>query len=328
MTDPSEPILDIAQLAHVELLTPDVEGSCAFFAGLLGMQETERAGGSIYLRGYEEHYHHSLKLTGAPAPGLGHVAWRCRTPRALDRRVAAIETAGLGRGWISGDAGHGRAFRFETPEGHPMEIFWDVVYAGAPAGRETPLRNRPQRRPGQGVPVRRIDHLNLTTVDTRACRDFMTDVLGFFERERIDGGDTVVASFLSVTNLSHDIGLLPEHAAARGRFHHLCYYTTSVQHLFDLADLAREAGVVVEHGPGRHGVGAGTFLYLREPGGNRVEVIGDPGCMIFDPSWRTVVWQASELDVAGVWTGTALPDSFFIYATPTGEEASGEATAA
>jgi catechol 2,3-dioxygenase len=50
----SEPIFDVAQLAHVELLTPDFDGTLRFFKGLLGMQETERRGGSAYLCGYEE----------------------------------------------------------------------------------------------------------------------------------------------------------------------------------------------------------------------------------------------------------------------------------
>ena len=94
-----EPIYDVAHLAHVELLTPDLDGSLGFFRDLLGMQETARAGGSVYLRGYEEQYHHSLKLTAAPQAGAGHVAWRSRSPQALERRVAAIEAAGLGRGW-------------------------------------------------------------------------------------------------------------------------------------------------------------------------------------------------------------------------------------
>jgi len=93
-----EPIYDVAHLAHVELLTPDLDGSLAFFRDLLGMQETARAGGSVYLRGYEEQYHHSLKLTAAPQAGAGHVAWRSRSAQALERRVAAIEAAGLGRG--------------------------------------------------------------------------------------------------------------------------------------------------------------------------------------------------------------------------------------
>jgi hypothetical protein len=33
---------------------------------------------------------------------------------------------------------------------------------------------------------------------------------------------------------------------------------------------------------------------MLEPGGNRIELMGDPGYMIFDPAWRTVVWKGSE----------------------------------
>ena len=80
----NEPIFDVAQPAHVELLTPDLERTLWFFKDLLGMQETERRGGSVYLRGYEEQYHHSLKVTAAPRAGLGHVAWRARSPQALE----------------------------------------------------------------------------------------------------------------------------------------------------------------------------------------------------------------------------------------------------
>jgi catechol 2,3-dioxygenase-like lactoylglutathione lyase family enzyme len=166
----NEPIFDVAQLAHVELLTPDLEGTLCFFKELLGAQETERRDQSVYLRGYEEQYHHSLKVTAAPRPGLGHVAWRARSPQALERRVAAIEATGLRRGWIDGDVGHGPAYRFETAEGHRMELLWDVDYVTASAGQETPLRNRPQKRPQTGVPVRRIDHLGHIAIVPRIKR--------------------------------------------------------------------------------------------------------------------------------------------------------------
>ncbi|WP_027997401.1 VOC family protein [Sinorhizobium arboris] len=314
----SEPIFDVAQLAHVELLTPDFDGTLYFFKDLMGMQETERHDRSAYLRGYEEQYHHSLKVTEAQHAGLGHVAWRTRSPQALERRVAAIEAAGLGRGWIDGDVGHGRAFSFETPEGHPMELLWDVDYVTVPSGQETPLHNRPQKRPPNGVPVRRIDHLNVMAANTGVCRDFMVDVLGFRERERVvgDDGGPVIASWLSVTNLSHDIAIVPEPTEMRGRFHHVCFHYISVQHLFDLAELAKEAGISIEHGPGRHGIGGATFLYMLEPGGNRVEVMGDPGYMIFDPAWRTVVWEASKIADGVVWSGSPVPDSFWVYGTP------------
>ena len=319
----NEPIFDVAQLAHVELLTPDLEGTLHFFKDLLGLQETERRAQSVYLRGYEEPYHHSLKVTAAPRAGLGHVAWRARSPQALERRVAAIEATGLGRGWIDGDVGHGRAYRFDTPEGHQMELLWDVDYVTASAGNETPLRNRPQKRPRNGVPVRRIDHLNLLVANAGAVRDFLVDILGFRERERVvsDDDGSVVASFLSVTNLSHDIAIVPEPTDMRGRFHHVCFYYISVQHLFDVAELAKEAGIAIEHGPARHGIGGGSFLYMLEPGGNRIELMGDPGYMIFDPAWKTVVWKGSEIPTVGaIWTGSPLPDSFWNYGTPLADE--------
>jgi catechol 2,3-dioxygenase len=317
-SEASEPILDVAHLAHVELLTPDPDGTLAFFTQMLGMCESGRDGRSVFLRGYEERYFHSLQITEARAPGLGHAAWRSRSAAALERRVAAISASGLGDGWREGDTGHGPAYRFHTPDGHVMELFWGVDYAEPRDGEATPLLNRPSRRPRTGVPVRRLDHINLMTADTRSCRDVLVDLLGFRERERAETPDgTPVASWLSVTNLSHDIGLVPEPTNARGRFHHACFHYTSAQHLFDVVELARESGYRVEHGPGRHGIGGATFLYLVEPGGNRIELMGDPGYMIFDPDWRTVVWSGPDIfEVGAVWAGSPLPDSFWTEGTP------------
>jgi catechol 2,3-dioxygenase len=324
MDDTREPDMDLAQLAHVELLTPDLEGSLGYFTDLLGLEVTETLGEAVYLRGFEEQYHHSLKLTRAPQAGLGHAAWRMRSPAALERKVAVLERSSCGGRWIEGDLGHGPAYRFRTPGGHTMEIFWEIDYAVTPEGRATPLRNRPQRRPARGVPARRIDHFNLMTADARKDRDFLVDVLGFRERERVDLPDgNLLASFLSVTNLSHDVALVPDPGGLRGRFHHLCLYYTSIQHLFDLAELARERGLKIEAGPGRHGIGGAPFLFMFEPGGNRIELIGDPGYMIFDPAWRTVVWTADDLDVAAAWTGASMPPSFWEIGTPGGGTAEG-----
>jgi catechol 2,3-dioxygenase len=321
MVDAEEPDMDLAQLAHVELLTPDLPGSFGYFSDLLGLEVTETSGEAVYLRGYEEHYHHSLKLTQSSQAGLGHAAWRVRSRAALERKVAALEMFGTNGRWIEGDLGHGPAYRFRTPGGHAMELFWEVDYVKTPVGKETPLRNRPQRRPASGIPARRIDHLNLMTSDARRDRDFLVDILGFRERERVDLPDgNVLASFLSVTNLSHDIALVPEPGDAVGRFHHLCLYYTSIQHLFDLADMARERGFTIEAGPGRHGIGGAPFLFMYEPGGNRIELIGEPGYMIFDPAWRTVVWSSDDLDVAAAWTGAPMPPSFWEVGTP-GDEA-------
>src|SRR5215211_7435828 len=104
-----EPLFEVAQLAHVDLLTPKPDETLRFFKELLGLQETEREGQSVYFRAYEDFYHHTLKLTEAAKPGLGHVAWRTTSPQALERRVAAIESSGLGLGWSEGELGHGPA---------------------------------------------------------------------------------------------------------------------------------------------------------------------------------------------------------------------------
>lgn len=317
----SEQILDVVQLAHVELLTPDLEGSVDFFSRLMGMTVSDRRGSSVYLRGYEDAYHHSLKVTRAQAPGLGHVAFRTRSPQALERRAQAIEATGFGRGWIEGDAGHGRAYQFETPAGHRWELLWDVDYYAPASAEQSAMRNRPSRRPANGVPTRRIDHFNITAPNVGEVRDFLVETLGFMEREAVvadDNTDFTIASWLSVTNLSHDLAVVPE-GGPSGRFHHLCFYNGTNESLFDFADLCRENGIPLEHGPGRHAIGKTTFLYAIEPGGNRIELVGDQGALIFDPSHQTVKWKASELGTAVVWTGTEFPQSFWTYATPSDE---------
>ena len=78
----------------------------------------------------------------------------------------------------------------------------DVDYVTVSTGQGTALRNRPQKRPQIGVPIRRLDHLNLMVANAGAVRDFMVDILGFRERERViddDNGSVLGKSSPSVT---------------------------------------------------------------------------------------------------------------------------------
>lgn len=312
-----EPIFDVHQLAHVEILTPKPEATLRFFRDLLGMEVTTQQGQSVYLRAYEDWYHHTLKITEAKEPGLGHVAWRTSSPQALERRVKALEASGLGKGWHDGDLGHGPAYRFTTPDGHPMEILWEVKYYQAPPEMKSPLLNRPQKRPLRGVPVRRLDHVNLLASDVTPNKEFMMEYLGFRLREHIVLNEgTEAGAWISVSPLVHEIAFMRDGLGAKGRLHHVCYWYGYPQHLNDLADVFREEGITIEAGPGKHGISQAMFMYVLEPGGNRVELFGDPGYLIFDPDWKPIRWTEETLAAGIIWFGGNLPSEFFIYGTP------------
>jgi catechol 2,3-dioxygenase len=87
---------------------------------------THRENGSVYLRAYQDTCHHSLIVTESDEPGLGHASYRAASAAALEQVASGIDRTGLGRGWIDGGIGHGRAYRFVTPDGHAQEVFWDV----------------------------------------------------------------------------------------------------------------------------------------------------------------------------------------------------------
>ncbi|KIH70650.1 MULTISPECIES: catechol 2,3-dioxygenase [Salinicoccus] len=312
-----EPIFDVAQLAHFEIYSPKIEESVKFFTDILGMTEVAREGKSVYLRAYEDIYHNSLKITENSEAGIGHMALRARSPQALERRVKVLEEMGAGIGWVDGDVGHGPAYQFEAPDGHIMEIFWEVEYYEAPESEKTALLNRPQKRPGRGVPVRRIDHVNILASDTNKTVEFLEEALGFRVNERILADDnTDIAAWTSVSNLAHDIAIMGDMMGGKGRLHHICYWYGYAQNLSDVSDLLLDNGYEIEEGPLKHGVSQAQCMYVREPGGNRVELFGDAGYLIFDPDWKTVEWKGEDLQKAVVWHGSELQPEFMKYGTP------------
>ena len=160
--------------------------------------------------------------------------------------------------------------------------------------------------------------MNLLAADVGASNDFLIDALGFRLREQIlapGGGQRAV--WLSVSALVHEIAIMQDGLGERGRLHHTCFWYGSHQHLEDVADLMLDRDIMVEVGPGVHGVTRAKFLYVREPGGNRIELFGDTGYLILEPDFPTVTWDESDVDVVGTWIGPTLPDpDYYLYATP------------
>lgn len=315
-----EPIMDVAHLGHVELLTPKPEDSLRFFVDVLGMTESGRQGDSVYLRGWDDYERHCLKLTAARTGGMGHMAFRARSPQALARRVAALERSGLGIGWTEGDLGHGPAYRCHDPDGHVVEIYYETEWYAPPPELRPALKNQAQRFPARGVNVRRLDHLNCLAADIKANRLFFEEYLGFRLTEQIilDDG-TEAAMWLTATNKSYDFAYSRESHGHRGRFHHLTFALDSREEILRAADIFLEAGVHIETGPHKHAIQQTFFLYVYEPGGNRVEMANAGARLVLAPDWKPIVWTEAERKKGQAW-GLKTIESFHTHGTPTIDE--------
>jgi catechol 2,3-dioxygenase len=311
-----EPIMDVAHLGHLELLTPKPDESLRFFVDVLGMTESGRAGDSVYLRAWDDYERYSLKLTAASTSGLGHVAFRARSPQALQRRADALKRSGLGEGWHDGDLGHGRAYRFRDPDGHPIEIYFETEWYEAPGALKPALKNQAQRFPARGINVRRLDHFNCLAVDVKANREFFERYLGFRLTEQIVLNDgTEAGMWLTCTNKSYDFAYTREAHGVPGRFHHITYALDSREDILRAADIFLENGVFIETGPHKHAIQQTFFLYVYEPGGHRVEVANAGARLILAPDWKPITWSEEERKKGQAW-GLKTIESFHTHGTP------------
>jgi len=312
----SEPIFDIAHLAHVELLTPKPDESLRFFVDVMGMIESGREGDSVYLRGWDDYEHHSLQLTASHTSGVGHYALRAMSPQALERRVAAIEKSGLGKAWKDDNIGHGPAYCFTDPDGHNMEIYYETEWYDPPENLRPALKNQASRFPDKGVGLRRIDHINLLAVDVPANRKFMLDVLGARMTEQIifdDGSEK--AAWFTFNNKTYDVVFSEDWTGTKGRLHHITYAVDNREAILRAADICLEHGVFIETGPHKHAIQQSFFLYVYEPGGNRFEIANAGARLMIAPDWKTIVWNEEERKKGQAW-GLPTIASFHTHGTP------------
>ncbi len=312
----NEPCFDIAHLGHIELLTNKPQESLDFFVNVLGLTESGREGDSVYLRAYDDYEFHSLKLTASKTTGIAHVGYRASSEQGLVRRVAAIEKMNCGIGWTEGDLGHGKSYRFNDPDGHVFEIYFDTKKYRAPEAEKPSLKNQAQRFHGRGVGVRRLDHFNLLAQDVGKIREFLPAALGSRVTEEIQLNDgSYGGCWFTVNNKSYDVAYTRDHTKERGRFHHITYAVDQREYVLRAADVFLENGVFIETGPHKHAIQQTFFLYVYEPAGNRVEVANAGARLILDPDWKTVTWTESERKKGQAW-GLKTIESFHTHGTP------------
>ncbi|MDX3429480.1 catechol 2,3-dioxygenase [Streptomyces sp. NBC_01693] len=310
------PLGDIAHLGHVELLTPDLDGSVRFFTDYLGLTVNGQDGDSVHLRTFDDYEHHSLVLTAAEKPGLRRTALRTSSEEALRRRVAELEATGHAGRWVEDEPGIGKLYLTADPDGHEIALYWESEYYQAPPELRPALKNQPQAKPNRGVGVRRLDHINFLAADVAANADFHQHVLGARPTEQIqlDTG-RIGAKWLTFTDKSYDVVYTSDWTGSTGRLHHIAFATDTREDILRAADLAIDSGVFIETGPHKHAIQQTFFLYVYEPGGNRIELCNPLTRLVLAPDWPLVTWTEAERAKGQAW-GLRTIESFHTHGTP------------
>jgi len=312
----TERVRDLAHVGSVQLFTPSPEESLRFFVDCLGMSESGRRGESVYLHAWDDYERFTLKLTAAATSGIGRTYLRATGPEALKRRVAEVERAGLGRGWTDDELGLGPVFLCGDPDGHEFGLYWETERYVPPPEQRPALKNQAARFPGRGANVRRLDHINYLAADVDACSRFMAEQLcaRATEQIRLDSG-RVSGIWYTLSDKSYDLVYVHDWADGRGRLHHIAFATDTREDILRAADVCLEAGIHIETGPHKHAVQQTFFLYVYEPGGNRIELCNAGARLMLAPDWELVTWTEAERAKGQAW-GLRTIESFHTHGTP------------
>lgn len=292
----------LSHLAHLEIASPDVEASVAFYVQQFGLRVVDRlADGAVRLRCWGDYYRYGLVVRPGDEPALLVMAWRTASDDALDEAAARVKGAGVSGTWREAADGHGRSYRFTGPWGHVMELYWEVPLYKAEGELASSVPDRPERRSTHGAAPRMLDHVTIATTDVAAFGAWYADVLGFREMAYTglgqgcdpDGQGPLIFGAITANEKSHDLGMVLDTSERGGRVHHVAFWVDSNDELAQAADLLMEGGTPIEYGPSVHGIGEQTFLYFREPSGLRVE-LNTGGYRNYVPDWTPHVWTPSE----------------------------------
>ncbi len=283
--------MGILRLSHVEIRVPDLELATAYYSEVVGLIETDRESERVFMKGWDEHQHHSLILRYAPTYGLETMGFKVQHLADLDELGARIEAAGIAtKRYGPGELGpaSGEVVRFTAPSGHVT----DLVHGMAQVGNLLPLTNPPPEPQGLvGIHPPRIDHVFLMCEDVDGVTAFFRDVLGFRLTEQIIGDDGYqLCTFLERTHTPHDIAFI---TGPNGALHHFAYWLDDWTQVRNAADICSYHGVRIDAGPTRHGATRGHGLYFFDPAGNRNEVY--TGGYWADPDREPVTWTEAEM---------------------------------
>ncbi|HTX01679.1 MAG TPA: VOC family protein [Acidimicrobiales bacterium] len=312
----SERARDLAHVSAVELFTAKADDTIDFFVRLMGLSEVRREGNSAYLHCFDDYERFTVKVTERAAAGIGCTWVRCASSEALGRRVEALERAGLSGRWAEGDYGIGRTYLCRDPDDHELGLYFETEWFEPEARARPALKNQADRYPGRGANLRRLDHVNYLAADVGAVGRFAADQLCAQLTEQIvkdDGSPSAI--WYHITDKSYDLVWTEDWTGSRGRLHHVAFAADQRDDILKAADVCLDNGIFIETGPHKHAIQQTFFLYVYEPGGNRIELCNAGARLVMAPDWRPISWTAAERAKGQAW-GLKTIESFHTHGTP------------
>jgi catechol-2,3-dioxygenase len=279
--------MELAGIHHVGVRVRDVDEATERWCREFGLTVRERLDDRAFLRCAYEDY--GLELIEAPHPGFDHSAWELRPGRLL----ADVEVGGERVEF----PGRSPALLIEDPDGNGVELLeWTERASEFP-----PVSRRSTELPG--FHPRKVGHVNFLTEDVERLAAFYVETLGFRLTDRL--GEEGIWLHL---NADHHVFAALEKSPAH--FHHLAL------ELVDWGDMRVALDHLAQHGrscvwgPGRHGVAASLFAYVRVPEEELiVELYSDMEQLA--PDHRPRDWEDSPHS-SNVW-GSLPPRTYFRF---------------
>jgi catechol 2,3-dioxygenase len=300
-----DPPFNIIRSSHVVLDVTDLKTSRYFYETTVGLHVEDADDSAVYLRGSEEHQHHSLVLRKAKTAACSRLGFKVGDDGDLDKAAAYFSEHGIQYKFAEAPF-QGRTLQFTDPYGFQMELY-------------ATMEKRPHllRRYDlyKGCHPQRLDHFNVFAAEVQDTMDFYAR-LGFrlTEYAEEDGPNgRIAAAWLHRKGNVHDLAI----TNGKGpRLHHFCYWVPTAMNVLHLCDVMASSGYLknLERGPGRHGISNAFFLYVRDPDGHRLELYTSD-YFTGDHDHEPLRWSLNDPRRQTLW-GAPAPRSWFEQGSP------------
>src|SRR5437660_11587346 len=115
------PPFNIIRCSHVVLDVVDLNASREFYENAVGLHVEDHDEQAVYLRGSEEHQHHSLVLRKSASAACNRLGFKVGNQNDLEKAAAFFEENGIAHVFAE-QPFQGRTLQFADPFGFQLEL--------------------------------------------------------------------------------------------------------------------------------------------------------------------------------------------------------------